>query len=139
LRSALGLEEGAQGPRADGLGNRRAILVVEDNDEVAAAVGAMLEDLGHAPIRVNSAAEALDSLKGGQKFDLVFSDIVMPGGMSGVDLSNILETLTPGLPVLLTTGYFDKEIEVRRPLLRKPYNREELRQAILALTFLPTG
>jgi signal transduction histidine kinase len=114
--------------------DRRAILVVEDDDEVAGTVCSMLEELGHKPNRARSAAEALDVLSRNGPFDLVFSDIIMPGGKSGVELANELETLAPGLPVLLTTGYSGGvDVAVRRPLLCKPYQIEELRDAISAL------
>jgi signal transduction histidine kinase len=113
---------------------RRTILVVEDDDQVAETVCAMLEDIGHAPKRARSAAEALSMLDRDGPFDLVFSDIIMPGGKSGVELANELEILAPDLPVLLTTGYSGGvDVAVRRPLLRKPYQMDQLREAITAL------
>jgi CheY-like chemotaxis protein len=69
-----------------------------------------------------------------EPFDLVFSDIFMPGGRSGIDLAQELETSMPDLPVLLTSGYTGSEsAALKRPLLRKPYQLDELREAISAL------
>ena len=111
--------------------DQRNILVVEDDDQVAETVCGMLEELGHTPRRARSASEALDFLDRNGPFDLVFSDIVMPGGKSGIELARELETRAPGLPVLLTTGYSGGDnVEISRPLLRKPYQMPELRSAI---------
>ena len=63
------------------------MLLVEDDDEVAALVGEMLDQLGYEVTRVASAAAALGALADGRRIDLVFSDIMMPGGMDGVELA----------------------------------------------------
>ncbi len=98
----------------------------------------MLEELGHKPKRASSANEALELLHGDAGFDLVFSDIVMPGGKSGLDLARELEVLAPRLPVLLTTGYSGREeISADRPVLRKPYQLQDLREALAALVSRP--
>ncbi|MET0545926.1 MAG: ATP-binding protein, partial [Caulobacterales bacterium] len=112
----------------------RSILVVEDDDQVAVTVGAMLEELGHRYIRASSAAEALQVLQQERDFDIVFSDIIMPGGKSGIELADELEKSMPEMPVLLTTGYSGRgDVTVRRPLLRKPYLLDELREAIASV------
>ena len=112
----------------------RDILVVEDDDDVAETVCAMLEDLGHRAIRAASAQQALDILSGNRRIDLVFSDIIMPGGMSGIDLARALLERAPDLPVLLTTGFSGTEdSDVGRPLLRKPYDMQALSTALAPL------
>ncbi|MFZ5691212.1 MAG: ATP-binding protein [Pseudomonadota bacterium] len=112
-----------------------SVLVVEDNTEVADIATALLNELGYQVTRVASAQTALDVLGTGERFDLVFSDVVMPGGMSGVDLAHQIRKDYPDLPVLLTTGYFnaaDKPLPRGLPVLRKPYDVADLKKAVLA-------
>jgi CheY-like chemotaxis protein len=110
-----------------------AVLMVEDDDSVGAMVGEMLVDLGYDVVRAASAQEALTKLAdGAASVDIVFSDIIMPGGMSGIDLAREVKRRRPDLPILLTTGYGGhEEIDTHDfPVLRKPYNREELSAAL---------
>jgi CheY-like chemotaxis protein len=112
----------------------RDILLVEDDDGVADAVREMLEELGHRTIRASSAQAALDMLASNHRVDLVFSDIIMPGGMGGIELANEIERRTPDMPVLLTTGFGGtQDGDVGRPLLRKPYDIHALRAALTPL------
>jgi CheY-like chemotaxis protein/anti-sigma regulatory factor (Ser/Thr protein kinase) len=112
------------------LATRGRILVVEDNREVGTFATQLLSDLGYTTTWVESAREALSLFEGGQcHFDLVFSDVVMPGGMSGVDLANELRRRMPTLPVVLTSGYSETLAEgqgANFELLRKPYSVESL-------------
>jgi signal transduction histidine kinase len=112
-------------------GRAGRILLVEDNDEVGAFAEQLLEELGHDVARVRSGEEALDRALA-EKFDLVFTDVVMPG-MSGLDLAGRLTEERPGLPIILTTGYSD-EIATSgaggRPVILKPYRPEALAAAI---------
>jgi signal transduction histidine kinase/CheY-like chemotaxis protein len=110
-----------------------AILMVEDDDSVSAMVAEMLSDLGYDVTRVASAQEALTRLAdNAAAVDIVFSDIIMPGGMSGIDLAREVQRRRPDLPILLTTGYGGhEELDAHSfPVLRKPYNREELGAAL---------
>ena len=68
-----------------------------------------------------------------QRFDLVVSDIVMPGGMNGVELARTIRARRPDLPILLVTGYAGSATSTEFPVLRKPYRFEQLRQAIADL------
>ncbi|MGE0597112.1 MAG: ATP-binding protein [Hyphomonadaceae bacterium] len=104
------------------------VLVVEDDDGVAAFVCEMIADLGYRPTRVENADSALNALDSGAPVQLVFSDIIMPGGMSGIDLAQEIRRRRPDLPVLLTTGYGGKEeIDAHGfAVLRKPYDRDDL-------------
>lgn len=107
------------------------ILLVEDDDAVRAVTESLLIDLG---CRVESAvngAEALRRLERDAPFDLVLSDIVMPGGVSGVELARKVRADRPDLPVVLTTGYGgDKLADAQEaeawPILRKPFRAEQL-------------
>jgi len=110
------------------------VLVVEDDDAVAGLVLDMMRHLGHVPLRATGAADALAQLEAGTGFDLVFTDVLMPGGMDGLDLARELGRTRPSLPVLLTSGYGGAPARVAEaglPLLRKPYGLPDLRDALL--------
>jgi signal transduction histidine kinase len=110
------------------------VLLVEDDEEVAALTAEMLRQLGFDVTRAASAASALGALADGRKVDLVFSDIMMPGGMNGVELARELRRRRPDLPVLLTSAYAaDAGSEAERDrmtILPKPYGLDDLSLAI---------
>jgi two-component system NtrC family sensor kinase len=111
-----------------------SVLYVEDNPAVGAVTEEMLVEIGYLVHRVDDARAALATLRGGQRFDLVLSDILMPGGMNGLDLALEIRRQFPKLPVLLTSGYTDSGIEAERNgfvILAKPYRAMTLAQAIL--------
>lgn len=114
-------------PMMDGHGIR--VLVVEDNVEVGAFALDSLTDLGYLPVLANNAEEALLELtKDASQFDIVFSDVVMPG-MNGIDLAHHIRETYKGLPVLLASGYSDvlaKNGTSGFELLHKPYSIEDL-------------
>lgn len=94
---------------------------------------AYLEAFGFLTVVVDRAAKALELLRRDSDFDLVLSDVVMPDGMSGIELSRQLARSFPRLPVLLTTGYAGLQPDagdVDADVLRKPYNARSLRDAI---------
>jgi signal transduction histidine kinase len=107
------------------------ILVVEDNVEVGHFAEALLSEQGHEVVLATSAEQALEKL-GENSFDIVFSDVVMPG-MGGLRLAQILAEQRPELPVVLATGY-SKEIAESgaggRPIILKPYRLATLQNAI---------
>jgi len=103
---------------------------------VAALVVDMLAQLGHAPTRVSTAAAALGALADGRTVDLLFTDVLMPGGMDGLTLAREAGRRRPGLPVLLTTGYTGagaSAVPPDVPVLRKPYKLEDLAGALQAV------
>lgn len=108
------------------------VLAVEDEPAVLSAVVENLADLGYRVVPARDAAEALDWLRGGERVDVLFSDVVMPGGMNGVQLAVEAGRLRPGLRVLLTSGYTGEALAGEHsvppdvPILTKPYRREEL-------------
>ena len=107
------------------------ILLVEDDDAVRAVTESLLDELGCRVETAINGVEALRRLGQNADFDLVLSDIVMPGGVSGVDLARRLKTVHPSLPVVLTTGYSgetldDPEEAQAWPILRKPFRAEQL-------------
>ena len=89
-------------------------------------VGTALEDAGFAVLSAATAEEALPFLSD-DRVDVLLSDVVMPGGMSGIDLAREARERRPGLPVILATGYSE---EIARatgiPILAKPYRIDEL-------------
>ena len=111
-------------------GDGRRVLVVEDNDDVAALVCEMLATLGFESQRVANAQDAVTRLARDRNFDLVLSDIVMPGGMSGLELARAIQKSNPGLPVVLVTGYSEALKDGMRldniPVLHKPYSLKDL-------------
>jgi CheY-like chemotaxis protein len=115
-------------------GTRRGlVLLVEDDKEVAALTREMLNSLGFAVIHAASPAAALGALADARSVDIVLSDIMMPGGSSGLELAREIKRRQPGLHVVLTTGYAEsaasmKEGEFR--LLLKPYSVEALEDAL---------
>jgi signal transduction histidine kinase len=109
----------------------KKVLVVEDDDSVAAMVSEMLEQMGCRPKRVANASAALDALNNGCDYDLIFSDIVMPGAMNGVDLANEIHRRYPETPIILTTGFSGSaRVDQTFPILRKPYQMEELESIV---------
>lgn len=110
------------------------VLVVEDDDNVAALVLDMLAQLGHSGTRVGTVASAMAVLTGAETIDLVFSDILLPGGGSGLDLAREMARRQIGVPMILTSGYgggmTQRLAAANLPFLRKPYRMESLQQAI---------
>ena len=111
------------------------VLLVEDEDSVAALVGEMLNELGYDALRAATAAGALRLLESERDFVLVFSDMVMPGRMGGMDLAREVSGRRPDLPVVLTTGFSEAAAQAREQgfrLLMKPYRMETLATALEA-------
>ncbi len=114
---------------------RRAgtVLVVEDSPEVAEVATAYFQQLGYMVKQVASANEALELLAKDAKIDLVFSDILMPGGMNGLELGHAIRRRDAAMPVLLTTGYSDSArdaVEQGFIVLQKPFDLAALEQAL---------
>jgi PAS domain S-box-containing protein len=108
------------------------VLVVEDNADVRSFAIDLLQDLGFDAEVAPSAQEALEKLAGGAKFDVIFSDVVMPG-MSGLEFAKIVRKRSPTVPIVLTSGYSHVLVEEGRygfPLLQKPYSADDLARAL---------
>jgi len=111
---------------------RAEILVVEDNEDVGHFAETLLSELGHSVTLATSGEEALE-LTRARDFDLVFSDVVMPG-MGGLRLSEQLAEEKPDLPVILATGYSQEIAQSGsggRPVILKPYRLATLSQALV--------
>ena len=117
----------------DSRGRSESILVVEDDDRVRKMVVAMLHDLGYRTLEADCGASGLALLTAqGDSIDLLFTDVVMPGGMSGLDLARKARERIPGLRVLLTSGFSEQQAAGGSgfSLLTKPYRKVQLAQAL---------
>ncbi|MBL8303929.1 MAG: response regulator, partial [Ideonella sp.] len=109
-----------------GLAGKR-VLLVEDNEELADVTAALLGTYGSEVRRAASPREALAHLEAGPAFDVVLSDIVMPGDMDGIALARQLRTQRPELPVVLISGYSEALQQAREfTVLRKPTTPQQL-------------
>jgi signal transduction histidine kinase/CheY-like chemotaxis protein len=112
------------------------ILLVEDNEDVRQYAKSALEELGYKVLVSHDGAGALRIVNNGTHIDLLFTDIVLPGGMNGRQLSNEVLKTRPGLAVLFTTGYTPNAIihhgrlDPDVQLLSKPYTRDDLSRKI---------
>lgn len=113
------------------------ILVVEDEPAVRQLAIESLRDLGYETLDAANAADALDLLRGETRVDVMFSDVIMPGGMNGLQLAVEARRLRPGLKVLLASGYaptiFGGNVPQDVPLITKPYNQNQLATQLLAV------
>ncbi len=114
------------------------ILLVEDDPGVREIAGGQLRDLGGVVTTAENGAAALEVLKSGAAFDLLMTDIIMPGGVSGVELARAASAARPDLAVLLTTGYAGDHVarapaDLPWPVLRKPFQVDQLARVASAL------
>ena len=116
-----------------------SVLVVEDEKLVREHLVAVLGSMGHTVVSAATAPEALDRVAQGPLFDLIISDIVMPGGMTGVEMTRRLRQSGVEAPILLVSGYTEDlaqltgEMDDRLDFMKKPYRRSELLERMRAL------
>jgi CheY-like chemotaxis protein len=111
------------------------VLLVEDDEQVRNMAVESLEELQYKVIVARDARQALDHLLGTERIDIMFSDVVMPGGMNGAQLAVEARALRPDLKVLLTSGYVGLagtgQLDQKNlPILNKPYRRDELAEKL---------
>ncbi|BAM89630.1 putative sensor histidine kinase with a CHASE3 and a response regulator receiver domain [Bradyrhizobium oligotrophicum S58] len=112
------------------------IFIVEDDPLVQDFVVSQLQSLGYKTITASTGVEALAKIDSGQSFDLLFTDVIMPGGVNGKELAEEALRQRPGTKVLYTSGYTDNamvehgRIDQAALLLTKPYRKSELAQMI---------
>jgi PAS domain S-box-containing protein len=125
-----GADAGEAEPAGDGAGEGD-VLVVEDNPEVMEVTLSMLRQLGYRAHPASDAASALQAVAS-RDFDLVVSDVVMPGSMDGIGLAHALRQRKPELPVLLVTGYSHQAgpAAAEFTVMRKPFQLAELSRAV---------
>ncbi len=113
-----------------------SILIVDDEINLLQLADQYLSDLGYRTCLAENAAQALEIIAGDEKFDLLFSDVVMPGGMNGYELAQQATKQRPDLKVLLTSGFTSKSVahnglaRFTAHLLSKPYRQDDLAQRI---------
>ena len=117
----------------------KTVLVVEDDDDARATLAAMVTELGYRVIEAENGKSALPFIKADRPIDVLVSDVVMPGGMSGVDLAKAAHKRRPDLKVLFVSGYdrmaiaqatkYDDSLK----LLNKPFSLSDLGRELLAL------
>ena len=116
---------------------KKKILVVEDQEAVRAVACGFLEDFGYDIVQAGDGFQALSVLQEEPDIDLMFSDVVMPGGMNGFDLAQAAHSLRPDLRVVHTSGY-PKGAMVHQDeprfkegfIIMKPYRRDDLQKII---------
>jgi CheY-like chemotaxis protein len=133
-------DERQPAPRGDGTGQpprgMETILIVEDDPFVRSHAIASLQSLGYTIIVAADGREALNLLSNGAHADLLFTDIVMPGGISGWELAARARALAPGMRVLFTSGYPQEaltrrgHVDPQAPMLAKPFRLAELARRV---------
>jgi PAS domain S-box-containing protein len=124
---------------AETAANGELILVVEDNADVRRTAVSQLRDLGYRTLEAANGKEALAQLNGTQDIALIFTDIVMPGGMTGWELGATVKATHPDLPILYTSGFSESSVQDDRAhtharhFLAKPYRKRELAQKLAQL------
>jgi PAS domain S-box-containing protein len=119
-------------------GGRETVLVVEDDAQVRRLTASRLEDLGYRVVQCADGAGALQVIESAQSVDLLFSDVVMPGGLNGRQLAEAARQRRPNLRILLTSGYADGALADRAAgsetfsILTKPYDKRALAERIRA-------
>ena len=117
-------------------GEGETVLLVEDDEQVLGMAVESLEELSYRVIVTRNAAEALEHLHGVERIDILFSDVVMPGGMNGSQLALEARRVRPDIKILLTSGYVANLDEGQvigqgeLPVLNKPYRRDELARSL---------
>ncbi len=115
---------------------RRRILVVEDQPEVRSVAVGMMESFGHDVLEAEDGISALGILQAHKDIDVLFTDVVMPGGMNGFDLSQAALQLNPKLKVVHASGYpkgamvHQEEPRIKDNLIMKPYQRDDLKRIL---------
>ncbi len=112
------------------------ILLVDDEETVRRVTGRLLEKLGYSVVPAGDADEALRLLAEGDAFDLVLTDVVMPG-LSGIELADRIRQAHPAQKILFTSGYTTREFgrppgEPPQPFMPKPFSLDDLDRAVRA-------
>jgi PAS domain S-box-containing protein len=112
------------------------ILVVDDDEHVRQGVSHQLTSLGYRTVVASNGREALDVMAREPRIDLLFTDVVMPGGMNGREVAEEARLIDPKLKVLFTSGYFEGALlrngtlDANVQLLTKPYRKKELAEKV---------
>jgi signal transduction histidine kinase/ActR/RegA family two-component response regulator len=114
------------------LGGLETILVVEDEEDVRSSTCGILSALGYDVLEAHDAARAVEIIDSGRQLDLVFSDVIMPGPVSALELAEVVRQKQPHVQILYTSGYaegvlaHEGKLDASVNLLRKPYHPDAL-------------
>jgi PAS domain S-box-containing protein len=119
-------------------GGSERILVVDDNEDLLGVTSAMLTTFGYRVHSARNAAEAMQALESDQEFEILFSDIVMPNGMNGIELAREARRLSKDIKILLTSGYARDVLERHRavdefPIIDKPFHLADLARRLRSI------
>jgi CheY-like chemotaxis protein len=120
------------------------VLVVEDDGDVRDSVIATLGGLGYQVLTASNGTEAIAILRTDQHIDLLFSDVVMPRGVSGVEVAKEAQRLRRGIKILLTSGYTPEMLAQQGangnfPIFTKPYRQQDLAQEVRRIMLSGAG
>jgi DNA-binding NtrC family response regulator len=123
--------------RFSGMGSQPTILVVEDDSDVRGLLSEILLDAGYNVITMRTADDALPVIESDRPIDLLFTDILMPGQLNGIDLAKATHRLRPTLPIVFTTAYGDTDLFRREGIaesriLNKPYLPGQIEEEVAA-------
>jgi signal transduction histidine kinase/CheY-like chemotaxis protein len=130
------VESGGEPASLQSSTSRGTILVVEDDEDVLAVTAESLREFGYQVVTALDAPRALEILNSDQPIDLLFSDVIIPGGIDGAQLAVMARRIRPELKVLLTSGYTAAALSLEHGLpdnlhvVGKPYQRDELAQKL---------
>jgi PAS domain S-box-containing protein len=127
--------QAVEDPLAHEVKGQGTILVVEDDDDVRDIASSLLRELGYRVFEADRGSNALTVIDSGAPIDLVFTDVIMPGDIGGMDLARAIKANHKHISVLLTSGYtaqrfLTDDMDEGLQILRKPYNRVELSLAV---------
>jgi CheY-like chemotaxis protein len=135
-RASGGEEAATLVPAEKTAGGSETIFVVEDDGLLRNTLTAQLTSLGYTVRSAGDAAEALDMVRSGITFDLLLTDMILPGKMTGRQLADVVVTLRSSLKVMFSSGYTENAVihhgrlEPGLLLLQKPYRKEELARMV---------
>jgi CheY-like chemotaxis protein len=139
VAGSTAVDPGVSRAVAEPAAQQESVLVVEDDSFVRGYAVAALENLGYRVLVAEDGRAALEQLASGARPDVLFTDIVMPGGVNGWELAERAVALRPGLKVLFTSGYALESLAARGRLptaavvLHKPYRKAELAERLQLL------
>jgi PAS domain S-box-containing protein len=113
-------------------GGSEHILVIEDDEDLRIISTSILRKHGYQVTEAGNGEQAIIHLKGGQPFDLLFTDLILPGGMNGMEIAEKAKGIQPGIKILYTTGYAENSLDHQgrqgpdKTLVNKPYRRKDL-------------
>ena len=138
-RSSVVALDKINGGRPELASGSERILLVEDDEDVRKVSATLLRAQGYEIVEAGNGEAAIRHLKDGQTFDLLFTDVVLPGGMNGVKIADLAKQIQPGIRVLYTSGYAEntlfenQKMEQKDILLNKPYRRADLLEKIRSM------